>query len=114
MGRQGLRFLEPAMFVVSVQDFLDPCLNILGPRCWSKHWLIKSRRIDFLDAFILVLAVISLLTGLNLGSNIGRSNPNTVIPLSLTHRGQGRFAPFSPGTHHLPPGPVRGALRQFL
>ncbi|KAL6910574.1 major facilitator superfamily domain-containing protein [Trichoderma evansii] len=48
------------------------------------HWASKVRQIDFLGAFTLVLAVISLLTGLDSGPNLGWSNRITIISLSLT------------------------------
>ncbi|OAQ70375.1 major facilitator superfamily transporter [Pochonia chlamydosporia 170] len=53
------------------------------PRPSHDHWLVKFRRIDFLGAFALVLAVTSLLTGLDFGSNLGWSKLATIIPLSL-------------------------------
>ena len=47
------------------------------------HWLTKMQQIDFLGAFTLILAVISLLAGLDSGSNLGWSNQFTIISLSL-------------------------------
>ncbi|KAF4511724.1 hypothetical protein G6O67_003496 [Ophiocordyceps sinensis] len=47
-------------------------------------WLAKLRRIDFLGALTLVLAVLALLAGLDFGSNLGWSHPLTVVSLSLT------------------------------
>ncbi|EHK24629.1 uncharacterized protein TRIVIDRAFT_61412 [Trichoderma virens Gv29-8] len=48
------------------------------------HWVAKVRQIDFLGAFTLVLAVVSLLTGLDSGPNLGWSHRVTIISLSLT------------------------------
>lgn len=48
------------------------------------HWVAKVRQIDFLGAFTLVLAVVSLLTGLDSGPNLGWSNRITIVSLSLT------------------------------
>ncbi|PNP82985.1 hypothetical protein FNYG_03307 [Fusarium nygamai] len=48
------------------------------------HWLAKVRKIDFLGAFTLVAAVVTLLFGLDSGSNLGWSHAMTVAALSLT------------------------------
>ncbi|KAM4067151.1 major facilitator superfamily protein [Hirsutella rhossiliensis] len=48
------------------------------------HWLAKLRRIDFLGAFTLVLAVVALLAGLDFGSNFGWSHLFTIVSLCLT------------------------------
>ncbi|KAL7937642.1 major facilitator superfamily domain-containing protein [Trichoderma chlorosporum] len=48
------------------------------------HWVSKARQIDFLGAFTLVLAVVSLLTGLDSGPNLGWSHRITIVSLSLT------------------------------
>jgi MFS family permease len=53
------------------------------PRPSHDHWLTKVRRVDFLGAFVLVLAVTSLLAGLDFGSNLGWSELTTIISLSL-------------------------------
>ncbi|EEU33349.1 uncharacterized protein NECHADRAFT_55464 [Fusarium vanettenii 77-13-4] len=50
----------------------------------SHYWLQKVRQIDFLGALTLALAGVSLLSGLDAGSNLGWSNLLSVIPLSLT------------------------------
>jgi hypothetical protein len=43
------------------------------------HWLIKLRKIDFLGAFTLVLAVFCLLVGMDRGSNISWVSKTTII-----------------------------------
>ncbi|KAH0494277.1 hypothetical protein TgHK011_000902 [Trichoderma gracile] len=48
------------------------------------HWVAKVRQIDFLGALTLIMAVISLLTGLDSGPNLGWSNRITIVSLSLT------------------------------
>ncbi|KND95212.1 Vacuolar membrane amino acid uptake transporter fnx2 [Tolypocladium ophioglossoides CBS 100239] len=53
------------------------------PRPSHSHWLDKMRMIDFLGAFVLVLAVVALLVGLDSGSNLGWSHLVTVVPLAL-------------------------------
>jgi predicted MFS family arabinose efflux permease len=47
------------------------------------HWLTKMRQVDFLGAFTLILAVVSLLAGLDCGSNLGWSHTITIVSLSL-------------------------------
>ncbi|KAF7535776.1 hypothetical protein G7Z17_g13147 [Cylindrodendrum hubeiense] len=47
------------------------------------HWLTRMRQIDFLGAFTLVMAVTSLLVGLDSGSNLGWTHVITVVALSL-------------------------------
>ncbi|CEI39099.1 unnamed protein product [Fusarium venenatum] len=48
------------------------------------HWLSKIREVDFFGALTLVVAVVSLLVGLDSGSNRGWSHFITLIALSLT------------------------------
>ncbi|PTB67454.1 MFS general substrate transporter [Trichoderma citrinoviride] len=64
---------------ISVYLILD-----LEPPSKDQHWVAKVRQIDFLGALTLVLAVVSLLTGLDSGPNLGWSHPVTVVSLSLT------------------------------
>ncbi|KKP04051.1 hypothetical protein THAR02_03843 [Trichoderma harzianum] len=59
------------------------CILDLEPPS-KDHWVAKVRQIDFLGAFTLVLAVVSLLTGLDSGPNLGWSNRITIVSLSLT------------------------------
>ncbi|KJZ73337.1 hypothetical protein HIM_07341 [Hirsutella minnesotensis 3608] len=54
------------------------------PPTSHEHWLTKLRRIDFLGALTLVLAVVALLVGLDSGSNFGWSHLITIVSLSLT------------------------------
>lgn len=53
------------------------------PRPSHSRWLDKVRKIDFLGAFVLVLAVVALLVGLDSGSNLGWSHLVTVVSLAL-------------------------------
>ncbi|POR34043.1 Vacuolar membrane amino acid uptake transporter fnx2 [Tolypocladium paradoxum] len=53
------------------------------PRPSHSHWLDKMRKIDFLGASVLVLAVVGLLVGLDSGSNLGWSHLVTVISLAI-------------------------------
>ncbi|GJN68833.1 hypothetical protein PLIIFM63780_000981 [Purpureocillium lilacinum] len=53
------------------------------PRPDQSHWLQKIRKVDFLGALVLVLAVVALLVGLDSGSNLGWSHLITVLSLAL-------------------------------
>ncbi|KAI9166833.1 multidrug resistance [Paramyrothecium foliicola] len=66
-----------AIAFVAVYFVLD-----LPPRSYN-HWLTKMRQIDFLGAFVLILAVVALLVGLDSGSNLGWSHKITIISLTL-------------------------------
>ncbi|KAF3770027.1 MFS general substrate transporter, partial [Cryphonectria parasitica EP155] len=54
------------------------------PRRDTSHWLEKLAKVDFLGALFLVLAVLSLLLGLDNGSNEGWSKLVTIIPLAAS------------------------------
>lgn len=47
-------------------------------------WISKIRKVDFLGAFCLILAIVALLVGLDCGSNFGWSHKITIISLSVT------------------------------
>jgi predicted MFS family arabinose efflux permease len=49
------------------------------PKTDHSHWLEKLKRIDFLGAFSLVIAVFSLLLGLDRGSNVAWSDTVTIV-----------------------------------
>jgi hypothetical protein len=53
------------------------------PKTDHAHWMEKIARIDFLGAFCLVIAVTSLMVGLDSGSNEGWTNVVTITGLSL-------------------------------
>lgn len=53
------------------------------PKIEETHWKEKLRQVDFLGAFCLVLAVSSLLIGLDRGSNYAWNDVYTIVPLSL-------------------------------
>ncbi|PHH76621.1 hypothetical protein CDD80_1376 [Ophiocordyceps camponoti-rufipedis] len=52
------------------------------PPTSRKNWLAKVKQIDFLGAFVLILAVVSLLVGLDCGSNLGWSHVVTIVSLA--------------------------------
>ncbi|RDA87802.1 hypothetical protein CP532_2447 [Ophiocordyceps camponoti-leonardi (nom. inval.)] len=77
-----------------------------APTTSRDKWLAKLRQIDFAGAFVLVLAVVALLVGLDSGSNLGWSHAFTIVSLSLSVPFfvvfvlvESRFAthPFAPG-----------------
>ncbi|KAF4582284.1 MFS multidrug transporter [Ophiocordyceps camponoti-floridani] len=54
------------------------------PPTSRKNWLAKVKQIDFLGAFVLILAVVALLVGLDSGSNLGWSHVVTIVSLALS------------------------------
>lgn len=48
------------------------------------HWAEKLKRVDFLGAISLIVAVVALLVGLDLGSNLGWGHKATIISLAST------------------------------
>ncbi|KAF1831847.1 multidrug resistance protein fnx1 [Decorospora gaudefroyi] len=67
-----------ALAIIAVALVLDL------PQEDHSHWKEKVKKIDFLGAAILLLAVFGLLVGLDRGSNISWSNPLTIAGLSTT------------------------------
>lgn len=59
-------------------------LVIQLPERETSHWLQKLKKVDFAGAFFLVSAVLSLLLGLDNGSNLGWHEPITFIPLAVS------------------------------
>lgn len=54
------------------------------PKLETSHWLEKLKKVDFTGAIFLVSAVLSLLLGLDNGSNVGWNSLYTIIPLSIS------------------------------
>ncbi|KAF9699135.1 hypothetical protein EKO04_003233 [Ascochyta lentis] len=54
------------------------------PKQENSHWKEKLARIDFLGAFILIVAIFGLLLGLDRGSNVGWSDTITIAGLCTT------------------------------
>lgn len=54
------------------------------PKLETSHWLEKLQKVDFTGAIFLVSAVLSLLLGLDNGSNVGWNSLYTIIPLSIS------------------------------
>lgn len=61
--------------------FLAVFAGLHLPKLDSSHWKDKLKRIDFLGAMILLGAVVSLLSGLDRGSNVGWSDKITIASL---------------------------------
>ena len=78
--------------------FISVIFVLKPPEKESSDWGTKLRRIDFLGAFILILAVSALLLGLDHGSNISWSAPITITSLCVS-------VPLEPE--------VRGVVRQL-
>lgn len=75
-------FLGQVPFCAVAFIAVSLCLHL--PKTDHSHWREKVARIDFLGAFLLICAVIGLLSGLDSGSNRGWSDTFTVVSLSLT------------------------------
>ncbi|KAJ4326408.1 hypothetical protein N0V94_000083 [Neodidymelliopsis sp. IMI 364377] len=54
------------------------------PKQEDSHWKEKLAKVDFLGAFILIVAIFGLLVGLDRGSNVGWSNLITIAGLCTT------------------------------
>lgn len=59
-------------------------LHLPSPAQTQSNWLSKLRQIDFLGAFTLVLSILSLILGLDLGSNTSWTSPLTLTFVLLT------------------------------
>ncbi|KUI62644.1 Vacuolar membrane amino acid uptake transporter fnx2 [Cytospora mali] len=89
----------------------------------TSHWREKLARVDFLGAFFLVSAVLSLLVGLDNGSNDGWGETQTIVPLAVSPALFAVFLlveikvashPFAPGHIILEPSLVAGYLCNFF
>ena len=86
--------------------FISVLLVVKLPRKEQKDWKTNLKRIDFLGAFTLVLAVLGMLLGLDRGSNVSWSIPLSYCPLIASVVFFGAFLlvevkhadePFAPG-----------------
>lgn len=89
----------------------------------TSHWREKLSRVDFLGALLLVSAVLSLLVGLDNGSNDGWGTRRTVAPLAVSPALFAAFLlvetkvashPFAPGHVVLAPHLAAGYLCNFF
>ncbi|KAK0129616.1 hypothetical protein ONS96_000180 [Cadophora gregata f. sp. sojae] len=102
----GWRWAFIIQFPLTLLASLIVSLVLHLPPVDSTHWLSKLRRIDFLGAFTLILAISSLLIGLDRGSNTSWTSPLTLTTLLLSIPLFGSFLytemriashPFAPG-----------------
>ncbi|KAE8858285.1 hypothetical protein PTNB29_07500 [Pyrenophora teres f. teres] len=80
----GWRWAFLAQFPMCALAFTAVALALNMPKQEDSHWKEKMKKIDFLGAIILVLAVLGLLIGLDRGSNVSWSNPITIAGLATT------------------------------
>ncbi|KAH7418441.1 putative MFS multidrug transporter [Cadophora sp. MPI-SDFR-AT-0126] len=80
----GWRWAFIIQFPLTLLASLIVSLVLHLPPIDSTHWLSKLRRIDFLGAFTLILAISSLLIGLDRGSNASWTSPLTLTTLLLS------------------------------
>lgn len=59
--------------------FITVGLLLKMPKTDESHWKAKLRRVDFLGAFVLLLAVVALLLGMDRGSNVSWSDGYTIV-----------------------------------
>ncbi|ROV98361.1 hypothetical protein VMCG_07110 [Cytospora schulzeri] len=114
-------FIGQVPFVVLA--FITVHLVLHLPKRDTSHWRQKLARVDFLGALFLVTAVLSLLVGLDNGSNAGWDKTATIVPLATTPflfaiflLVETRVAehPFAPGHIILEPSLVAGYLCNFF
>lgn len=106
-------------FPVTVTAFIVVYFVLDLPKSEDSHWIEKLRRIDFLGACSLVLAVTALLVGLDRGSNVAWSDKITIISTSiaLPHFAIFLFIEIKIASHPFAPGHVifdRGLFASYL
>ncbi|KAF2868000.1 major facilitator superfamily domain-containing protein [Massariosphaeria phaeospora] len=79
----GWRWSFMAQGPVCLLAFVAVALTLNMPKQDHSHWWEKTKKIDFLGAFILITAVFGLLVGLDRGSNVSWSDPFSVAGLCL-------------------------------
>lgn len=93
------------------------------PRPPADHWLAKVRRVDFLGAFTLIAAIVSLFIGMDIGSNRGWSQVTAIVPIAVSPALFGLFIfieirvashPFAPGHVIFSPGMFPSYLCNFF
>lgn len=80
----GWRWSFIAQFPLCVLAFIAVYFVLDIPPPADSKWMAKIRKIDFLGAFVLILAVVAVLVGLDCGSNLGWSHTITIVSLALT------------------------------
>ncbi|EFR04443.1 multidrug resistance protein fnx1 [Nannizzia gypsea CBS 118893] len=64
--------------------FIVVGLTLKMPTTDQSNWKEKLKRVDFLGAFVLVIAVFGLILGLDRGGNVSWTMPLTIISLSIS------------------------------
>jgi predicted MFS family arabinose efflux permease len=80
----GWRVAFIAQFPLCIIAFLAVLFALKLPASDKEHWQAKLKKVDFPGAFTLVIAVASLLVGLDQGSNVSWKSSITIAFLSLT------------------------------
>ncbi|TVY78521.1 Vacuolar membrane amino acid uptake transporter fnx2 [Lachnellula suecica] len=80
----GWRWAFLGQFPVCVIAALAVYFVLDLPKTDDSHWLEKFKRIDFLGAFSLVIAIFTLLLGFDRGSNISWSDTLTIVFCSVS------------------------------
>lgn len=69
---------------ICVIAFVTVATVLKLPARENADWKGKLRRIDFLGAFVLIVAVLGVVFGLDRGSNVSWAMPLTVVPLCIS------------------------------
>ncbi|KAI0128944.1 major facilitator superfamily domain-containing protein [Xylariales sp. AK1849] len=80
----GWRWAFAGQFPIAVLAWLAVFFVLDVPNIDHSHWVEKVKKIDFLGAFTLSIAVFLLAFGLDNGSNEGWSKTITIVPLALS------------------------------
>jgi predicted MFS family arabinose efflux permease len=80
----GWRWAFAAQFPLAIVAWLGVYFVLKSPVVDHSHWLKKFKRVDFLGAITLGVAVFLLAFGLDNGSNEGWNTTTTIVSLALT------------------------------
>jgi predicted MFS family arabinose efflux permease len=80
----GWRFAFYGQAPLCLLAFITVGLVLRLPKITDSHWREKIRRIDFLGACALLIAVVALLVGLDRGSNISWSDKYAIICVAIS------------------------------
>ena len=67
-----------------VVAFVSVAFALKLPPMENAGWKAKLRRVDFLGALVLILAIFTLLLGLDRGSNVAWTTPTAIAPLCIS------------------------------
>ena len=80
----GWRWAFIGQFPLCILAFISVVFTLRLPPTEHSHWKTKLRRIDFLGAFVLVLAIATLLVGLDQGSNRSWKAAVTIVCIAVS------------------------------